>query len=172
MKSRVSMVARDLGVTPRDLIQYLNGVGEPVKTPSSLVSLEAANRARIHFSSRARHAAPPPGRRLPATTRLHEPETETDEISPVDPASGYSVLDVPFWSPELYPAFRQALDWLRSSPRRAPDHRLEPRPLRMRRWEREELTAVGRLFLPRGRGYVRDDVTHAMIFARSWEFFG
>ncbi|MEP6851186.1 MAG: translation initiation factor IF-2 [bacterium] len=74
-KARVHELAKELGVTSKDVLAKLNELGEYVKSPSSTVEAPVARRLR-----EALPAAPPPAKKAPA-------RAAASAVAPVAPAA-------------------------------------------------------------------------------------
>jgi hypothetical protein len=177
VRERVGSVARELGIGWRQLIQYLNTSGEYVRTPSSMISQDAANRARAHFTSSEKRLvvpSPPPTARYRARPRpggLYENNPPTRHPLPRTRAEyeaiGISHLDNPFFSADQWEFFQQALALLNGPARSRPDL---PRIGFARPNRKEPITPTDRLFLP--RKFKADDVVQAKAFAHWWQGHG
>src|SRR3954452_9308782 len=91
-KARVSALAKEVGKTSKELIEWLNNNGEYVKTPSSTV--EAPVVAKIHAAfpvvAKAEEPAPAKPAKKPAAAKTAAaapaPPEETAPAAPVEPA--------------------------------------------------------------------------------------
>ena len=166
MKPRVWHVAKELGITSKELIKYLNDIGVYVRTPSSTFEASDLARARKHFApGNVERTRPAPVTRPRPRRHVPPPQVKEDVPSPVEAVAGYSHLHNPFFSPADYPVYLQALILL-GAVKPPPPLRVAPLPIR---GGREPITETDRLFLPpRGVRITADDVAQAKSFTQSW----